>query len=207
MKKLILSAAVCLLVCSLFVGGAPAWATVATFETNFSGAWVNNSADVFTLELSSNFSTGQEFGLYNFEEGISFGTLPLLDDTSNFNVGGTVYSIPSIFSVSDTSGKWVASLGEGKGSLDLNTGPSAEWGFYFKSAGNEYTVYDYIYVEDSNNDYYILYSPSVVDSSGNEIAVGVHDAQPIATPVPTAAVLLGSGLVGLVGFRRKILRS
>jgi hypothetical protein len=45
---------------------------------------------------------------------------------------------------------------------------------------------------------------SSTDAQGNAIfVVGTPNPNPVVTPIPAAAWLLGSGLMGLIGIRRK----
>jgi hypothetical protein len=70
--------------------------------------------------------------------------------------------------------------------------PEESWKFYFWDGKEPYLTYDY-FIGGTPGHYELI--------ANDDMMVTVYEAVP--TPVPTAALLLGSGLVGLVGFRRR----
>jgi len=90
------------------------------------------------------------------------------------------------FDIDDTTHILTITSG-GNGTITLTTGDL--FGFYFDNFQTHYTYEEFVGAEGS----YAL-------SWDGQTYFSV-DAKPV--PIPTAALLLGSGLVGLVGFRRK----
>jgi hypothetical protein len=87
--------------------------------------------------------------------------------------------------------------------LTLNDDGIAQFGFYMK-VKNGSTITLSIEADTTFNINTGLYELNF----GNEATLVLQNAipseqNPLPTPVPTAALLLGSGLVGLVGFKRK----
>lgn len=139
------------------------------------------------------------------------------------------YSLPSGFSfVTDTSGVYSPKMeiyseqGDAAWTHILERIDIVNSGqFYLSMLSYEGPTYKSTYTSKSDNQYFQTYTNGtdyiwfIEDGGGDQTwgdgsGDGDHNdfiawtgAKPIATPVPAAVWLLGSGLVGLVGIRRK----
>ena len=101
------------------------------------------------------------------------------------------------FVINDDS--WSAYNESTSESIDL--GPTKEFGFYFfdGSVDTQYTVTPFL-------DGYILtngeFPPIINGDSDDQMAVGIFNADPV--PIPASALLLGSGMVGLIAFGQRM---
>ncbi|WDP90362.1 MAG: PEP-CTERM sorting domain-containing protein [Desulfobacter sp.] len=96
------------------------------------------------------------------------------------------------------SGNWTATYtyqeGENTLTKDLGLGSSLVWGFYFGgNLGISTAFYHEYNLEGPTETGYKLFKEAML--------AGVQGATPV--PVPTAFILLGTGLIGLLGLRRK----
>lgn len=139
--------------------------------------WVPNDDDIFAIELTDTEGIGS-FYIYAWGEGPD-ASLKLVEDAEY--EGRTVYFIKMF-------NHWYAGLT--LGSLELSLGDTPQFGFYF-SDGSILPSYNR---KKGTDDYYILSNDKV------EMAVAVHDVDPI--PLPASALLLASGIVGLIAFSR-----
>jgi hypothetical protein len=193
MKKLILSVAVCLLFCSLFVGMQPVFATPGTLNASSGTKWEQAekvTPDVYTSVIN----------FHAFDQTVPNYQLGVYDTvTDSKHILMNISDLQSSFSVSDSY-----LLTDNLNRTFQLTDPT--FGFYlFYDDGNTLTdnfYYDYTASYMSAFDYALKWTTAY-----GELNFIVSDASPVPTPVPTAAILLGSGLVGLVGFRRKLLKN
>lgn len=95
---------------------------------------------------------------------------------------------------------WVASIKDVEGDLvrSMDLGSELRFGFYFADEDKN-EIYNYTYEKDLSNQY----SLSVLMAFPNTMQVDIIDAAPLSTPVPAAIFLFGSGLLGLVGLKRR----
>jgi len=143
----------------------------------YSGAWLPNSTNfLVALEVTSATGSGS-FYMYDWDDGIS-DNLFLLNDG--------YYSAATIpFTYNSSSNTWFAST--------LNLGPSPEFGFYFlNSSGTTYTEYG-LELNDTGNAY-------ILTDTNTGMIVSVGNAAPV--PIPASALLLGSGILGLITIGR-----
>lgn len=196
MKRKIVLAAVCFVAYSLLLTFSPVFAATNYVE-GYSGAWeaVGENDNVFVMNINVSSTFVDDLGIYDVTDttqiyALSFNTL---------NLGpANMYSSQLAF-------KWSDDYNEGEGAYQIIDYTSIESGdftdYYFKtlkfgfSLKNEVTV-EYDYYQNTANSYTLYFDDMNI--------LSVNNANPV--PLPTALVLLGSGLVGLVGFRRKTVR-
>lgn len=177
MKKSGILFAACLVVCGLFL-------TQPAFAALYSGPWESTSGSMITIEDASS-----EFGFYDYNDESSY--YALNNGLNTFTITGDQVTI---FSGEDlTTDIFTFSL----------VGDAVEFGFYMKEDnGSSVTIFKEADVTVNSAGMYVL-------DFGGESTLELLGAVPTElssgskTPIPTAALLLGSGLVGLVGFRRK----
>lgn len=174
MKKNGIIVAACLVVCGLFL-------TQPAFAALYSGPWTSDTGSIITIEDASS-----EFGFYDYNSPSIYydltnglNTFTILGD--EVTVSGLAYTLT--FSLDDGD---------------------VEFGFYMKvDNGSTDTIYKEADVTINTSGLYVL------DFGNESTTLELMGATPTElssgseTPIPTAALLLGSGLVGLVGFRRK----
>ncbi|MCG8551366.1 MAG: hypothetical protein MI799_13270 [Desulfobacterales bacterium] len=163
----------CLVVCGLFF-------TQPAFATLYSGPWAADSGSIITVENGT-----AAFGFYDYNNETSY-----YDLTNGLNIFAILGDIVTVSGLTNTL------------TFSLNDGV-AEFGFYMKEDnGSSVTIYKEADVTMSTSGLYTL-------DFGGDSTLELMYAAPTElsggseTPVPTAALLLGSGLIGLVGFRRK----
>jgi len=163
--------------------------SVANF---YNSAWEPNDLDVFVIDVASSGQPGD--GFYMFDSGATPNTASdlLIFNDGPFNAA-TVY-------FTQVGGTWYASLNPG-GTSDLTLGNTTTFGFYFydASTGSTNTGYD-VSVTTPNEAYILTDDQSGGSSTG--MKVSVSDVRPV--PIPGALWIFGSGLIGLVGIRRKL---
>ena len=177
MKKISFLVTACLVACGLFFTQS-AFALSSTVESPVVWTAYSSASGVVTFEINAS-----DFGLYN------------LDDLSYYNLSGA-YNELTISGDTLTVG----------GSLVLNT---TSFGVYLGTGTGSTLDLDrveiiYDYYQDSTYAWELTFTstetgieigyadPSLSGGSGGQV------------PIPTAALLLGSGLIGLAGFKRKI---
>jgi hypothetical protein len=176
MKKSSILVTACLVVCGLFLT-QPAFA--ALYIEDYIGPWESTTGSILTVEYGDS-----EFGFYDFN-----------DET-------TYYDLSNKYNIFEIDGDLVTVSGLADPlTFSLNDG-DVQFGFYMKeNNGSTVTIYKEADVTTNSAGMYVL---DFGGGSTLELAEAYPSAvDPVNTPVPTAALLLGSGLVGLVGFRRK----
>jgi hypothetical protein len=163
-----------------------AQASVSNAAT-YGGAWLpNDFEDAFFVELANPLGRDSySFFMYNSE-----------NENASMEVFGpeitqTVYFTHIIKEEEET---WYA--GRTKGAATLNLGSDLEFGFFFKN--DEKSIFEYDLRQSTSGDSYILSHGSM------NIQVVTSDVAPV--PLPASALLLGSGMVGLIAFGRVRLR-
>jgi hypothetical protein len=154
-----------------------AQASVSNADT-YSGAWLpNDSEDAFFVELANPLGRDSySFFMYNSE-----------NENASMEVFGPQITQTVYFTHKDT---WYA--GQTKGAATLNLGSDLEFGFFFKN--DEKSIFEYDLQQSTSGDSYILSHGSM------NIQVVTSDVAPV--PLPASALLLGSGMVGLIAFGR-----
>nr|WP_321400018.1 hypothetical protein [uncultured Desulfobacter sp.] len=175
MKKSSIIVAACLMVCGLFL-------TQPAFAALYSGPWATDGGSIFTID-----GTDSVFGFYDYNAEIA-----------------TYYDLASGVNELFISGDQVTVNGTSSITFTLNEGV-AQFGFYMKE-DNSSTLTFYKEADVNFDSITGLYTLSF-DSGKSALALYnavKSNVDPVSeTPVPAAALLLGSGLVGLVGFKRK----
>ncbi len=160
---------------------------------SYSGAWAPNSDDIFgiTLTVPTPPTPGWTLGIYDYGN-LAGGELPFL-----FNAPNMMQTIYFTEDVTGGSGWYASAMPGATGPGALSLGLTTDFGFVFRQPGSPaFLSYD---VQMTGPDSYILNSLPPGVPGG--MSVALHDANPV--PIPGAVWLLGSGLLGLVGIRRK----
>ena len=144
----------------------------------YSGAWLPNDSDIFAIELTLTPETGS---FYMYDWGNQDTDLLLFVD-------GRYNSTTGYFT--QDGGDWWASLSLGATTLSL--GDTQEFGFYFLDGTTNYFSYDL--TATTPGEAYTLYD------SNTDMTVAVSDAAPV--PIPTSALLFGSGIIGFIATGR-----
>ena len=153
----------------------------------YDGAWkiADNNQNAFILDSSFGFV---EFGIYDFANPDSHYSLAIAGQfVEMFAIhSGELYqnNVATGFIFSD---------------------PSEAFGFYFGAWDS--SDKDYL-MSGIENNWSLYFSDVGTPISPGFISFSVLNANPVPvqSPIPSALLLLGSGLVGLVGFKRKIKR-
>ena len=152
---------------------------------NYSGAWLANSDDVFTIK----FSGSTTFSVYDWN-----------DPTNNIKLLSSSGDV-AVFSITDVGGSYKLTYG----TQTITLGATAEFGFFFGDKGLTYDL-----IGQGIDAYKLTFTPTPNSINADNYTtrplttiVYVHDANPV--PIPPSALLLGSGVLGMIGFgfRRK----
>jgi hypothetical protein len=160
------------------IGGGQAYAY--TYEMDdYSGYWVATDGDGQTIEFKNSMGDNgiTEFGIY-------YGDV----DTNSQALLKTGDDPTTEFSITGTT------LSTQYGDVALDS--TKTYGFYYVQNGVKKVTYDVGWYNLNTNTYYLTLGDSVVMLS--------VDSKPV--PIPPSALLLGSGMIGLIGFgvrRRK----
>jgi hypothetical protein len=162
-----------------------AQASVSNADT-YSGAWFPNDEDAFFVELANPLGRDSySFFMYNLE-----------NENASIEVFGPEITQTVYFThiIKEEEKIWYA--GRTKGAATLNLGSELEFGFFFKN--DEKSIFEYDLQQSTSGDSYILSDRSM------NIQVVTSDVTPV--PLPASALLLGSGMIGLIAFGRVRLR-
>lgn len=145
----------------------------------YGGPWVPNDEDIFAMDLTLGGSKKAAFYMYDYDEG-TINSLLLFKDEEF--MGTTV-------DFTKSHGVWCASV-DGN---NLVLGATPEFGFYFVDDDVIYDTYYWNWKTGTSADVVRLYDPN------SQMLVAVHDATRL--PLPASALLLASGVVGLIAYR------
>lgn len=159
---------------------SPACTTTGGIDIEtYSGAWEPTDDSVFAMSFE--FNDGQTY-IYDF--GAPESKLAVFDGTPYSNIYFTEI-------IEEGVSTWYADTAAGGQTLLL--GETAHFGILFSN--DEEAWMDY-YVAGESGAYAVM-------ASNMDAALLVHDAEMVNTPIPGAALLLGSGIFGLVAIRRR----
>lgn len=171
MKRLSLTAFWCPLLVLLFgLFGQNCFAEAAI--------WTPGPAGTVYAYVNSPSSDPLNFGIDNLISGEKLGL---------FTTDKSCYAL---ISFSESGGTWTASLNGGAGGT-LQLGSSETFGFYFSNPDGSAASY----TSSGAGTYYTLTSQNAIVSVAD-----VSDPPAAPTPLPSPAVLFGSGLLMLIGF-------
>lgn len=167
-----------MLVAALLIMTQPSVSNAYTYG----GAWIaNDSADAFFIEFMNPLvAEPDSFFIYDWG-----------NKTPSMEIfGSSIIQTVHFTKVIDT---WYAGRYLGAETLDL--GDSLEFGFFFKD-GDENSYFEYDLVVNTPGESYTL--------SHDDINIEVVTSDVVPVPIPASALLLGSGLVGLIGFGKRM---
>jgi hypothetical protein len=156
----------------------------AVYASSYGGAWVASVGEnVITISLEA-LGDNQTFGVYDIGGNVGSDNVILLTNLD----GG------AIFTVTFNDGDFILSADNGN---TINLGATGEFGFFYTDVSGPTVYYtSYGLSTKSENGWYAL-------TRSGFPAVYVSGADPVNashTPLPPSAFLLGSGIVGLIGF-------
>ena len=178
-KKILLGM---MIVAALLIMAQPSVSNAAIYE----GAWTSNdNADWFAVKFT--FGVPSAFSMYDWgNTGSTLEILPM----------GALFDSATVF-FTQSNGNWFASLTDGgTTATDLNLGNDTLFGLFFGD-GTQASHFSYDVQVDIPNEQYILTHPNFLGT-----IITTSDIQPV--PIPASVLLLGSGMVGLIGFGKRM---
>ncbi len=152
----------------------------------YSGAWLpNDETDMFAVQFMNEPTlTPDSFYMYDF------GNQNIAVDLELFS-GLRKYDYETVHFTKEDN---IYYAGLTLGAKTLNLGTNLHFGFYFKKADTLFLEYDVQL--GHGGDEFILTCENI------NITVLAHDISQV--PIPASALLLGSGIVGLIGFGKRM---
>ena len=173
-----------MIVAALLIMAQPSVSNAASY----SGAWLSNDAtDWFAVDISIDTNSTDSFSMYKWKQQNN----DLNDDLMVFSAGVAGMYTQTVYFTQENS-TWYAGLTDG--AKTLNLGESAVFGFSFNVGSTPH--FDYNLVVLAENESYEL------SRNNLDITIITSDIQPV--PLPASALLLGSGMVGLIGFGKRM---
>ena len=151
-----------------------------SYADSYSGAWLpNDNEDFFALKIT----TGLDASFFMYDWGES-------DSLELFSIDKKS-GIQSVY-FSQNNNTWYAGLSLGAQTLDL--GNSLDFGFFFGDGTNSYYTYDLTVIQ-AGEVYRLNYG-------SDDVSIYTSDIAPV--PIPASALFLCSGMVGLIGFGKRM---
>jgi hypothetical protein len=167
-------------------------ATNASASFIYNGAWTldDEAHDLFAITVSINLIGNGSGQLYMCDYGNT--GIDMLVVNNNFLEGVTV-------AFSNESGNWQAQVVGSDPLRSLDLGDTQDFGFYFKDGSNNMsTSYDVTPAEPTTDSFFLTDTQT---PSATGMNVAIHDVALV--PIPGSVMLLGAGIIGLVGIRRR----
>lgn len=177
-----------MIVAALLIMAQPSVSNAASY----SGSWIpNDTEDFFAVEFRSPTDYAATDRFFMFDWG----------NTANSMEIFAASPFVSVNIMQDTNNIWWAGLDLFWDINDLNLGNDLEVGFYFDDGAanpTPYFTYDVEVVTGQVGEVYLL------SSINGEFAISVLTSDIAPVPIPASFLLLGSGLVGLIGFGKRM---
>ena len=200
MRKKIGLAVSCFVACSLFLIVIPAFGALNSPDYWTPDVDSQTAADGFVFAIDVTLGSGSEVGLYDYDEKNDL--LSIFTSTST----RTTERLKFFYNTTDNT--WdVAIASSFTGSTEAEKSDLTKYGSQI-DLGETYGIGFYLDIGPGPDDSFTVLETSDQSSditfTANGTLIKVANMEHHTVPIPTAMLLLGSGLVGLAGFKRKM---